>query len=271
MVFNRDTAAPGDLLREVIDPLSFVPVGLIVWLWYWRQLGREADAYGESPQGAAVRRLYYYLVAAAGLALTWVGAVVLLQTLFDVWFVDQGLSGFWAEPLATGLSLLAVGAPVWAFHWRAVQRVARQPDAEGAAERNALARRIYLYGIALIGALILLFELAQVVYRLLLLLMGDPGADFFTAQTLHQLANVLVASVLWGVHLLAIRGDGQLDKDRPAPAPPVEEPAQRRARLEGEIEQLEARLAALRAMKFGEVNSNPNAPCIVLGDSGSVG
>ena len=247
MVFNRTDAGAGDLLRELVDPLSFVPVGLVVWLLYWRQLEREADAYGESAQGAVVRRLYYYLVAATGLALTWVGAVLLLQTLLDLWVIAQGEASFWAEPLATALSLLAVGAPVWALHWRAVQRVARQPDAQGAVERNALVRRIYLYGVALVGALILLFELAQVVYRLLLLVMGDPSIDLVTTQTLHQLANVLVAVVLWGVHLLAIRGDGLSDKDRPAPEPPpAEDPGQRRAQLQAEIEQLEAKLTALQ-------------------------
>ena len=53
----------------VIVPISFVPVGLAVWLWHWRVLSSEANAYGESEQGATVRRVYYYLMAAVGLAL----------------------------------------------------------------------------------------------------------------------------------------------------------------------------------------------------------
>ena len=52
-------------------------------------------------------------------------------------------------------------------------------------------RKIYLYGVALIGALIILFQLAQVIYRLLLALMGDYTGSLFSTETAHQLADCL--------------------------------------------------------------------------------
>ncbi|MBK8050311.1 MAG: hypothetical protein IPK16_26330 [Anaerolineales bacterium] len=64
-----------------------------------------------------------------------------------------------------------------------MQRIARQPNIQGAEERGALFRRIYLFGIALVGALVILFELAQVVYQLLLVLMGEPNTTLFSAET----------------------------------------------------------------------------------------
>ena len=55
-----------------------------------------------------------------------------------------------------------------------------------ASERDALMRKIYLYGVSLVAALILLFQLAQVIYRLLLLLMGDASAPLLSVwQTLQ--------------------------------------------------------------------------------------
>ena len=112
-----------------------------------------------------------------------------------------------------------MGAPIWALHWRSVQRVAGQANEQGSAERDALMRKIYLYGVALIGALIILFQLAQVIYRLLLALMGDVTASLFTTETAHQLADCLVAGLIWAVHLLAIRDDARLEMATPKPLP----------------------------------------------------
>jgi hypothetical protein len=219
MVFGDSQGTLAALLDKLIFPLSFVPVGLVIWLWHWRVLRQEAGAFGESQEGATVRRVYYYLMAATGLALLWVGSVELLHALLDT--LLTGLAGpvnIWHEPLANGLSLLAVGAPIWALHWRSVQRVAGQADAAGRDERDALMRKIYLYGVALVGALIILFQLAQVIYRLLLALMGDVSAGLLTTETAHQLADCLVAGGIWAIHLLAIRGDARLERLAPPPA-----------------------------------------------------
>ncbi|MBK8050312.1 MAG: hypothetical protein IPK16_26335 [Anaerolineales bacterium] len=116
MLFGTGGGELVDLLRRMITPISFVPIGLGIWIWHSRVLHQEAAAFGESQQGAAVRRLYFYLVAATGLALTWVGAVELLNAVLD-WVISSG-DRIWTQPLANGLSLIAVGAPVWALHWR---------------------------------------------------------------------------------------------------------------------------------------------------------
>jgi hypothetical protein len=276
MTFGDAGGTLAELLDKLIVPISFVPVGLTIWLWHWRVLQQEANAFGESNQGATVRRIYYYLVAATGLALMWVGLVELLHALLDTLLTGMaGPTSIWHEPLANGLSLLAVGAPIWALHWRSVQRIAGQANAAGSDERDALMRKIYLYGVALIGALIILFQLAQVIYRLLLVLMGDNSAGLMTTETAHQLADCLVAGLIWAVHLLAIRTDARLERAMPKPLSPAEQPAsaqvaaaqafapafdpaatpavrraaleQRRAELEEELAQVERELAALQA------------------------
>ena len=251
--FGDGPGALGMLLDRMVTPASFVPVGLVVWLWHWGVLRREANAYGESREGATVRRIYYYLMAATGLALLWVGSVELGHALLDaVLTAPVGTSSVWHDPLANGLSLLAVGAPIWALHWRSVQHVASQENAAGAAERNALMRKLYLYGVALIGALILLFQLAQVIYRLLLVLMGDPNASLFSTETAHQLADCLIAGVFWAVHLLAIRSDGRLEKrtqEQTGTSALQQRQAleERRQALAAELAHIEAELAALPA------------------------
>ena len=177
-LFGGEFGSWNEWLERFIEPLAYLPIGILVWLWYWQIVRREADAYGESNEGATVRRLYYYAVAAAGLSLVWFGAVDILQAILD-WLLVINRDGgrIWAEPLANGLSLLIVGAPIWSIHWRTVQSVARQDNLKGARERGSGPRRVYLYGVALVGALLILFYLAQVVY-LSLIHISEPTRPY---------------------------------------------------------------------------------------------
>ena len=256
LAFGSGAADPADLVRKLATPVAYTPVGAALWIWHWRFLQREAAEYGESEEGTVVRRLYYYVVAAVGLALLWFGAVDIVGALLDA------LSGgIWVEPLATGLSLLAVGAPVWALHWRAVQRVATAADISATAERASLVRRAYLYGVALVGALLILFYLARVVYRVLLFVLGDPAAGVLSAQTIDEIARALISAVLWGVHILAIRADGRMGETAPAPQADVSAEranlAARIARLERELS--EARQALQRLEADPDAQQNPEA------------
>lgn len=253
LVFGTGAAGSAELVRKLATPISFVLPGLAIWVWHRRFLQREADQYGESQEGAVVRRLYYYVVAAAGIALLWFGLVDTVGALLDAL-----LGGLWVDPLATGLSLLTVGAPVWALHWRAVQRVARRDNAEGLAERASLTRRAYLYGVALVGALLILFYLARVVYRFLLFVLGDPNAGMMTGQTVDEIARAAISAVLWIVHILAIRTDGRMGEAEPPAAAPALEPADERIWLAQRIKELENELAATReALRQIEAKQGP--------------
>lgn len=234
----------GDQLSTLV---GFGAVGLVVWIGHWRYLQREAAAYGESEEGASIRRIYYYAVSAVGLAIMWVGLVEAVLVLLDFmlgrddWVMTQNL---WVEPLASGLSLIAVGAPVWASHWRVAQDIARREDVTGQAERASGVRKVYLYGVALVGAVLILFFLAQFVYRILLMLLGDPSVTLGGAEAAGELARSVIAAIFWTVHVLAIRRDGQLGTDEPeTPGLALDE---RRAILEARIAELELELDRAR-------------------------
>jgi hypothetical protein len=242
-------APPADL-PDLAGPLSMLPFGLIAWRWHWVQVSDEARRYGDTPESANVRRLYYYLVAAVGLVLLWIGLVDILRALLD-WLVignDALSAGFRSEQLANGISMLAVGAPVWALHWRAVQRVARTEGSLAQAERTSGPRRAYLYGVALVGALLILFDLATVIYRLLLLLLGDATADLFGSETLDSLVRSGTAIVFWIVHVLAIREDTRLTEAAGEEEPTTESILEQRALLEERIRRLQEELADAKAM-----------------------
>lgn len=236
-----------ELLQELTTPLGYVPVGLVAWRWHWRYLAAEAAGYGDSAQSATIRRLYYYLVAATGLGIFWFGLIEVVQVALDALAgaggAASGSAPFWADPLANGLSLLLVGGPVWVLHWRAVQTVAGQTTPAGRQERAALIRRAYLYGVALAGALVILFSLASVVYRLLLGILGDPSADLLSVETAHDLARSLISATLWAVHLFALRQDGRFADEAEIQK---EEMGDRRLVLQKRIQALEDELSQVR-------------------------
>lgn len=234
------------VMDDLATALAAVPVGLAVWRWHWRYLQREAATYGESPEGAVIRRLYYYAVAATGLVLLWLGAVDVLQVALDFGRSVGGGRGVWAYPLAAGLSLLAVGAPLWAFHWQVRQREARRTDDAGQAERASGPRKVYLYGISLAAALVVLIFLAQVVYRLLLLLLGDASGALLGIQPVADLARAVLAGIIWIAHGMVLRTDGRLGAEPLPEVPPAADLDEQRAILEARIAQLEIELAALR-------------------------
>jgi hypothetical protein len=238
------------LLDALTTALAGAPVGLLIWRWHWRYLQQEAATYGESAEGALIRRLYYYAVALTGLVLLWFGAVDVVQVGLD-WLTGQAAivgDRIWVYPLAAGLSRLAVAAPIWAYHWQRVQQVARREDATGQAERASGPRKVYLYGVALAGGLVILYYLAQVAYRLLLLLLGDPGASFAGAGPAGDLARSAIAAAIWIVHVMAIRRDGQMGADAVEIETPLAvAPDERRAILEARINLLQMELDAARA------------------------
>jgi hypothetical protein len=103
--------------------------------------------------------------------------------------------------------------------------------------------------VALVGALVLLVTLAQVIYRVLLTLLGEPGLALSSNELAHRLADSAVAGGLWAVHLLAIRADGRFEKtpDDVAKLAAPRSAAERRAALEAQIAQMEQALHAARA------------------------
>jgi hypothetical protein len=247
-LFGYWTLSDSSLLDSFATTLAATPIGLFVWRWHWRFLQQEAASYGESAQGATIRRLYYYAVALTGLVLLWFGAIDVVQVGLD-WATGQIIAvgdRIWLQPLAAGLSRLLIAAPIWAFHWQIAQQVARREDDTGRAERASGPRKVYLYGVALAGGLIILYYLAQVAYRLLLLLLGDPTVSFVGAGPAGDLARSAIAAAIWIVHVMAIRRDSQMGADPVVEAPAPIETDERRAILEARINLLEMELNAAR-------------------------
>lgn len=136
-----------------MDPIFFVLsiigtlmpiaiIGLVVYgIIVWRRRASENERRGGTDDGiGTVRRLYFYVVSFVALMMTASGIVMLIEFALDGIAVGAALS-ISTTSLAAGVSLMIVGAPLWYFHWRYIQRaVAKQP-----VETQSILRKLYMY------------------------------------------------------------------------------------------------------------------------------
>lgn len=110
--------------------------------------------------------------------------------------------------LATAISLLVVGLPLWLMTWRPMQAEALAQDELGDHARRSVLRKTYLY-LALFASVIggmatavgLVYQLIRVV------LTGDTGSDFVnTLLNLIQLLFLFAVTLVY--HLNVLRADG---------------------------------------------------------------
>jgi len=222
------TPNPGNalLLGRLTWPVTFIVEGTMFWVYHWRVLQTDISQTSEAPRQASLRRLYYYLVSGAGLALVAWGFAHLLGAFIaagafwaqQTWggnFVYQFSAAWFREQVSLNVAMLIVGTPVWVWHWRVTDRLARRPDdPAGGEERRSVLRKAYIYLALFAAAVILLIQPAQFVYRLLNVLLGAPMPHDFWDQIAGEVSNSLVAALLWAYHWLALRRDRQLGEER---------------------------------------------------------
>ena len=187
-----------DLGRQLGSPILFAAVFGVVWWYHRRVVEGEATRETEAARAAGIRRAYYYLIAAIGLAMAAIGAAGAIGAVGSGWL---GLMNHEPGETATWIALVLVGGPAWAFHWRAQRR--RLDDDE----RRSLQRRVYLY-LAILGsvAAVLVFGSA-----LLFNLLKGLLAFRFDLALWHDLwhfsVDTAVGAVALAWHFRLVRAD----------------------------------------------------------------
>jgi hypothetical protein len=139
---------------------------------------------------------------------TLIAFLIDMLTGFGIVFSDAMRNG-----LASSLSSLIVGLPLWLVMWRPMQAEAMAPGELGDHARRSLVRKAYLY-LALFASVIGGMATAVgLVYNLLrAVLTGNTGSDFA-----NNILNILQLLFLFGVvllyHLKVLRADGASTAD----------------------------------------------------------
>lgn len=193
-----------DLLPGAVAALL---VGGGAWAYHAHVLGeREERTRGE------VDRVYDYLLAAAGLVVAAAGLTTLIAvTLMGVAGAQSAVTDS-GSAVATALTLLLIGVPLWWRYWSTIQRYRRLYPAS---ELHSIPRRVYILGLLGIAGIVAVVSLIVIVF-----IVVEDGLDgSLGAKTLDSsavaLALLATAGALAWYHLAVFREDRAVAPDTP--------------------------------------------------------
>ena len=198
--------------RVIPGGLAALIVGGVLWLYHWTVVRREAEASSYESQGA--RRSYDYILSALGLGALVVAIGALVHTSLSLLVESSSgrLAGrdLWPEPVSIAITLGVIGVPVWGYYWRLVQR---RVSTLGADERNAPARRIFIFAVLGTGMLAFLGSGSALLFIFLRDLLGD-GVSSDTLRDARPTIDIMVATgIFLPYHWLVYRRDREAEPD----------------------------------------------------------
>jgi hypothetical protein len=193
-----------------------IAVVVLAVLWYYLHLINQQDAQTvpESGSAAVVRRANFLGFSGAGLAMTTVASISLLQ-----WLLFQfGGGGTVAAPsnvrVLYELARLAIGVPLWLIFWGQCQRLFAGPNEE---ERESSLRKFYLYFTVLAAVLSAVTSAGLILegwFKQLLLVSSTGGGG----DVRIPLSIILGMAVLWAYHANILSRDAKSSDEAPRQA-----------------------------------------------------
>jgi len=203
-----------NFVQQIGGPISIgVPLGL-VWAYYGYWLNRHIEAVGDRVRQAGMKRLYNYILSLIGLVVAFVGVATLFSFIIDTVTGSAILMGEGTRSaLATSISSLVVGLPLWLVMWRPMQAEALAQGEMGDHARRSVLRKIYIYLVLFASVIGGMAAAVGLVYQLIkVILTGDAGSNF-----VNDLLNFIQLLFLFGVvlmyHLNVLRTDGASTAD----------------------------------------------------------
>jgi hypothetical protein len=205
LLFGQDLTF-SDAWQRIGGPLSIaIPLGA-VWAYYGHWLKRHIEASGDGVRQAGMKRLYNYILSFIGLIVSFVGVTILIS--FTIGVVTSSGITLDRFSLASSISSLIVGVPLWLTMWRPMQAEALLSNEIGDHARRSVIRKMYLYLVLFVSVIGGMATAVGLVYQLIIVVLeGVTGSDF--ANTLLNLVQLLfLFGVMLIYHLNVLRTDG---------------------------------------------------------------
>ena len=205
-----------DLLQNISDPLSLViPFG-VLWGYFGGQLNRQFDAETNIPRRSGMKRIYFYVLSIIGLGATVTGVLSLFVVIVnqlsgkdvDVIAADSVL-----KQLASAISVIVVGLPLWLKAWNPMQAEALADGESGGHARRSITRKSYLYLVLFASVLGTMAPAGMIIFLLIQAALKGGVENDFLNSILNAFQALIVFAVVLTYHLLALRKDGAAQAD----------------------------------------------------------
>jgi hypothetical protein len=192
---------------RIAAPLSGGLVFVGLWTYYAGVLRWDLDQVPPSPRRDALQRLYRYVLAFAGLAAVFIGMLTLVNFINSAIFEPRDMLELMGTgQLASGLSAILIGLPLWLQPWLRVAREAKRDDETGDHARRSSVRKGYLYLVVFVGVVGVMLATGGLVNELLRIMLGSASPE--SGRTLAQIGGYdLLFALLLAYHLRVLRQD----------------------------------------------------------------
>ena len=253
----------GGHFRDLPGMIAALVPGAALWGYHWAQVQQESLLSAEKWQSA--RRVYRYLVAALSLVTLSVGLVMVFLVAMGVLLPEGGSqlldAQWWRNPMVLGVTLMAVGTPMWSYHWFGVQRQVATGVIE---ERTAQSRRVFIYGVFGVATLMVLGNLSALLFMFLRDLLEAELSLQLLQDARWSIGTLLMAGAISAYHWLILQEDRRgipAWKETPASQVPVSKDliAVAPDTAEDLLQRLESRLGVpIRVWRRLEVGDTPS-------------
>ena len=171
---------------------------LISFAYHSLILQRHHDA-----EEGEIGRIYRYLLAAIGLVTAAVGAVTLVVSIVESFIEENLLVGRSPQnALLLGLTLLAVGLPVWLAMWRKISQLVAT---DATHELTSISRKVYLFTIVGVSAIAAVASILTITVQIFQgIFGGDLGGT--SLREMSYAISILVVGLVAGIaHIQIIR------------------------------------------------------------------
>jgi len=191
---------PQDIGDVLPTRLVIISLNTAAWFFARRHAMADHQAIPEKGGRATIHRIYRYLFVITGLTLAASGMGTLLVMILQ----PSSTPAFWQDVLASGLTNLLIGAPLWTVTWLAAQKA----FASGGEEAESTLRKGFLYLVSLIGCLASITAAATIISHLLQRALNVPGnQQSLMADIATPIAVIIVSAVLWAYHSKTLSTD----------------------------------------------------------------
>jgi hypothetical protein len=171
----------------------------VLWLYHQRIVTDDAKAVPETVGSAVARRLYVLGYNVAGLVLTALAAIRLLRWIMLQFGGIMVRSTALDVGLTSELARMVIGLPLWLIFWRWAQQL----FVESEEEHQAVLRKIYLYGVVLVGALSVVAYTTAILAGVFRAVLGLPPESDIRVP----LPIIIVMGIVWAYHAFVLRND----------------------------------------------------------------
>ncbi len=197
-----------NLMAVIRTPISLALTFGVMWAYFSGILKGDISSEIDPTKQAAMQRIYRYILAGLGLAVTILSIAGLSGWVIDLLLKDDWIWQDANQSLAQNLAALAVGITLWLLFWRKVNDESEQAGETGDHARRSLTRKIYLFLIVFACVIGVMASAGFLTYSLLQSLFGSDSSSLLNDVLQYFRLTLLFAAFL-AYHLTWLRRDNQ--------------------------------------------------------------